>query len=532
MPTQERRFRRLALVATGTLLPVAALGVGLHTFDRARITASGLLAALGATWVVLAAALDAVLRRVRAGGQQAAWNAQHDHLTGLADRALFVARADAVLRDLDATGESGCLAVFDLTRFTEVNNALGRDHGDALLRRIAGRITRTVGPDVLVARLGGDVFAVLLTEAGGPERVACLRAIRGAMAEANEVAGIPVSLEVSCGVVTFPEDGTDVNSLLRRADLALGESKRNRGGITAFAGHLDTADPARLALGAELRRAIQQNHLLLEYQPKIHLCDMRMHGVEALVRWRHPDRGLISPAEFIPMAEATGLIAPLTTWVMEAAVAQAAAWRAAGLPLRVAVNVSARSLRDEAFPDEVVAILAHHGLPADLFEVEITETAVIDDPERARCTVRRLRDVGVRVALDDFGQGFTSLAHLRSLALTSLKIDKSFIDAMTTDDGDRTIVASVISLSRRLGLEVVAEGVETTEQHELLQSESCDVVQGFLFDRPLPASVITQRFAVPVGVDGPTPPSSPPPQPLPQRASVGRSLKPADVTLS
>ena len=256
----------------------------------------------------------------------------------------------------------------------------------------------------------------------------------------------------------------------------------------------DPAAASPLGLEVELARAIEQDELRLVYQPKINLGDDSFHSVEALVRWQHPDQGMLPPSVFIPFAEQSALIGPLTAWVLDHAVAKARAWADEGMPLRVAVNVSAENLRDLRFPEQVARVLARHDVPAGLLELELTETAIIADPERVARTVRRLRELGVAVALDDFGQGSTSLAHLRNLPLTTLKIDKCFVDHLTAGGMDAAIVSAMIGLGHQLGLEVVAEGVETAEQRSALRDWGCDVAQGYYFDRPLAHDLIAGRF--------------------------------------
>jgi EAL domain-containing protein (putative c-di-GMP-specific phosphodiesterase class I) len=277
-------------------------------------------------------------------------------------------------------------------------------------------------------------------------------------------------------------------------------------------------------LEVELARAIEQDELRLVYQPKINLGDDSFHGVEALVRWEHPERGLLPPSEFIPFAEQSSLIGPLTAWVLDHAVAQARTWADDGMALRVAVNVSAENLRDPRFPEQVARVLARHDVPAGLLELELTETAIIADPERVARAVRRLRELGVAVALDDFGQGSTSLAHLRNLPLTTLKIDKCFVDHLTAGGMDAAIVSAMIGLGHRLGLEVVAEGVETAEQCAALGEWGCDVAQGYFFDRPLAHDQIAGRFrarAAGSAGTGESAPSASAPAPTSERALLG-----------
>ncbi|MGD9755516.1 MAG: putative bifunctional diguanylate cyclase/phosphodiesterase [Acidimicrobiia bacterium] len=453
-----------------------------------------MVVAVVALWLVLAAMTRRVTARLQRSAAEMRRLALFDPLTGIANRQQFTDEANRAFAAHAAHGQPTAVVLLDLLGFTQVNRALGRTYGDELLRYVAQRLQSVVQPGQLVARVGGDVFGLLLPGLDGPAALGQLAVVQHALGAEVEVAGIPVSFEAVMGVASHPADGADADTVLQHADLALGAAKATQAPARVFSADLDHDDPARLGLAAQLRRAIANNELFLVYQPKIDLVDLQVRSVEALVRWNHPERGPVPPSQFVPVAEGTDLIVPLTAWVMETAVAQAAYWAYNGMPLRVSINISARNLRDDLLPEQLLRTLLNHNLPPDYIELEITETAIIAEPERAARTIRRLRDAGVAVALDDFGQGATSLAHLRHLRLSTLKIDKSFIDNVCTDPVDASIVYAMIALGHQLGLEVVAEGVESEAQYLALASWGCDVAQGFHFARPLTVDQLQKRF--------------------------------------
>jgi len=464
--------------------------------SRARLRLA-LAASLALLWVVLAGLTALITSRLRRSELAHRHLALVDQLTGLPNRKSFTDLATSTLATLGEHRQPAAVVLLDLLRFAEVNKAMGRAHGDELLRHIAQRLQAMVQPGQVLARLGGDVFALLLPGVDGDGALTLLPVVREVLATEIEVVGVPISFEAAIGVASFPVHGEDIATLLQRADIAMQTSKRTHVDSLLFSPDLDLADRSRLGLAVELRRAIARDELELLYQPKVHLQDRSVHSVEALVRWNHAERGPIPPSEFVALAEESALIAPLTAWVLDHAVAQAARWAAEGLHLRIAVNVSAKNVRDERFPEQVIRTLARHDVPAPYIELELTETAIIADPERVARTVRRLRSAGVAVALDDFGQGSTSLAHLRDLPLSTLKIDKCFVDDLVSDPMDAAIVYTMIGLGHQLGLEVVAEGVETAEQFDTLTAWGCDVAQGYYFERPLTPQRIMERFGTP-----------------------------------
>ncbi len=339
----------------------------------------------------------------------------------------------------------------------------------------------------MVARLGGDEFAVLLADVPDvATAVAAAEGLRAALRVPMEVDGVTLVVDATAGLSMHPQDAADASTMLQHADIAMYVAKSVHRGISVYDPADDQHSPARLRLLAELARAIEGGELVLHYQPK---CDLSgsVLGVEALVRWQHPERGLLPPADFVPAAERTGLIHPLTDFVLDTAVAQARAWCDAGRPVPVAVNVSTRTLLDPGFADRVLAVLSVHRTPPGLLGLEITETTIMEDPERALAVLTRLATAGVRLSIDDFGTGYSSLAYLKNLPVHELKIDRSFVAGMVRNERDRVIVDSTVALGHRLGLDVVAEGVEDEDTRTALEELGCQLAQGFLFSRPVPA---------------------------------------------
>ncbi|MGZ4399091.1 MAG: putative bifunctional diguanylate cyclase/phosphodiesterase, partial [Gaiellaceae bacterium] len=426
--------------------------------------------------------------------EQAAINeyqALHDILTGLPNRSLFHDRIRHAL--LTAERERGRVAVLmlDLDRFKEVNDTLGHHAGDLLLQELASRLQRTLRATDTIARLGGDEFGLVLP--GQIERsdvVMLLEKIERALEPAMTLAGLPLSIEGSIGVAMYPEDGTDVESLLRLADVAMYSAKEQGRNYAFYDDGLGSSSPVRLMLVGELRQAIEQGQLVLHYQPKARLDGGSVCGVEALVRWAHPERGLVQPDEFIPTAQETGLIKPLTRFVLDRALEQIVAWRERGLTLTVSVNLAARNLIDASFPDEVASLLEKWQLEPGSLELEITESAVLDDPFRTRVVLERLHAMGIRLSIDDFGTGYSSLVYLKELPVSEIKIDRSFVLNMHRSGDDRVIVQSTIDLGRNLGLDVVAEGVETQTAWDHLRTMGCQIAQGYFFGRPMPADAL------------------------------------------
>jgi diguanylate cyclase (GGDEF)-like protein len=434
---------------------------------------------LAALWAILAAVSASTIRRIAHLGD-------HDPLTGLPNRGLFQRRAAAAIDAARREGASTAIVVADVDRFKEVNDTLGHHNGDALLRRLGDRLAAHVRPGDTVARLGGDEFGLVLPAVSEEEIRALLARLSTVLEQEVLVGTLPLSAEASFGYAVAPADGTDVDTLLRRADVAMYLAKGSRTGQARYDSGRDHYDAGKLALVAELRRAIETGELVLHYQPKAELRTGRVCAVEALVRWQHPQRGLVPPDAFLPGAEQTGLIEPLTRWVLRTALDQVGAWGTEFAALSMAVNVSARNLARPDFADTVLAALERAEVTPDRLVIEITETALLADPEVAADVLTRLAAAGVRVSVDDFGQGQTSLGYLSTLPLHELKIDKSFVGDLPDNAGHAAIVRSVVELGHNLGLQVVAEGVETRAVVAVLASTGCDIAQGYLLARPMP----------------------------------------------
>jgi diguanylate cyclase (GGDEF)-like protein/PAS domain S-box-containing protein len=424
--------------------------------------------------------------------EQLAYDAFHDALTGLANRALFLDRLrQALERAVRAPGKHCAVLFLDLDRFKTVNDSLGHVVGDKLLLEVAHRLAQCVHPGDTVARFGGDEFAILLED---------LNTTQAAMMVAEQIKAalqVPILLEgqeivtsASFGIAFSNPGGTCADELLRDADIAMYSAKRRGQGRHAVADPtMHAAMMARLQMEAELRQAIEREEFVLHYQPKMAMDGRTMQGVEALIRWQHPVRGFVSPVDFIPLAEETGLIVPIGTWVLRAACRQLQTWLGAGLaPFSVAVNLSVQQLKQRDIAATIRGILAETRLDPRLLELELTESILMEDAEATVASLYELRSIGVRaLAVDDFGTGYSSLSYLLRFPVTEVKIDRSFVQDITRNPGTATLVMSIIGLAHSLGLDVTAEGVETEEQRVLLERAACDRFQGFLISRPLPA---------------------------------------------
>jgi diguanylate cyclase (GGDEF)-like protein/PAS domain S-box-containing protein len=422
-------------------------------------------------------------------------HALHDDLTGLPNRRSLYERLAADM--VAAKPEDGfSLLLVDLDRFKEVNDVLGHQSGDDLLCQVATRFQKEVRGEDLLARLGGDEFAVLVGGRRGAEAgLEIARRLSDALSQEFVLSGVPVHVEASIGIARYPVDGDDATGLLRCADSAMYAAKELSTELEVFDGKRDHHSPTRLKRLGELRQALDRDELLLHYQPKLALESQMIPGVEALVRWMHPEQGLLLPGEFVPLAEQTGLIKPLTSFVLRSALRQVSDWQRDGHHLSVAVNVSERSLLDPDFPDEVERLLRAAGVAPAQLELEITEGTIMADPIRAAAVLRRLDALGVVLSLDDFGTGYSSLSRLRELPISEIKIDRSFAARIETDERDIAIMRSTIELGHNLGCSVVAEGLETQEALERVASLGCDTGQGFHIARPLDARAITAWLA-------------------------------------
>jgi diguanylate cyclase (GGDEF)-like protein len=415
--------------------------------------------------------------------------ATHDILTGLPNRAAFRKRAEVVLRE----GGTGAIVLSDLNRFKEVNDTLGHHAGDELLRVVADRMSAVLGPDDVLARLGGDEFAMLLPGRSAAEAVALLEKVHDRISDEMVLDGVPLSIEAAFGVSVYPEHGTVLKDLKQRADFAMYQGKRGAADIVVYSGNGAGHPHQWLVIQAELRHALERDELVLHYQPKVALPGGEICGVEALVRWQHPQRGLLPPGEFLPAAEHSGLIGPLTEWVLRRALADQAAWTAAGQLWTLSVNVSARNLEVLGFPALVEGLLADGGTPPHRLILEVTETALAGDTDEVVRAITELGRYGIGISVDDFGTGYTSLSHLRGLPITEIKIDRAFVSDVDRDPQSQAIVRSVIELAHGLGSRATAEGVETTEVRDWLATAGCDEAQGYLFGRPSPWQQITAQ---------------------------------------
>jgi len=407
-----------------------------------------------------------------------------DPLTGLPNREQFCQK---VQQQLQASGEPCAVLMLDLDRFKLVNDVLGHPVGDRVLCRVAQRLQRLCeGNDQCLARLGGDEFALLLPGADALVAFAMARQIQHDFELPVDLDDQTIDLGASIGIALHPLHGSDAGLLLSRAELAMYAAKRQRSGSQLYEPRLDVGSQESLSLLGELRQAVGARELRLYLQPKVDLQTGQVVAAEALVRWQHPQRGLVMPGEFIPFAEQTGFIRQLTTWVIDAAARTAQKAQARGLALRISVNLSARDLMDQDLPGKVMAALQQHGARPQALCLEITESAIMDDPQRAMLTLEHLRKLGIWLSIDDFGTGYSSLAYLKRLAVDELKIDKSFVLAMERELDDAKIVRSTIELAHNLGLTVVAEGIESARTWRLLAALGCDEGQGYYIGRPMP----------------------------------------------
>jgi diguanylate cyclase (GGDEF)-like protein len=471
-----------------------------------------------------------LIQRLRERAAENEHQAMHDALTGLPNRRMF----QAAVRDAIARDPEGAAAVLlmDLDRFKEVNDTLGHAVGDLLLRETGHRLQQRVGDRGLVARLGGDEFGIVLPGAAGRQVVADAADLLRSFEQPFELGDLSLSVYASVGITIAPDHGSDSATLLQRADVAMYSAKEDSSSVEIYEPARDQHSRRRLALSSDLHQGIESGQLVVHYQPKADLRSGCVVGAEALVRWEHPDLGLVPADEFVPLAEQTGLIRPLTVAVLDAALGACADWRhGAGLRVPVAVNLSIRGLLDASVVADVDRLLGRHGVDPEDLTLEITESAVMGDAGRTFAALDRLDRLGVRLSIDDFGTGHSSLSYLKRLPVDEVKIDKSFVFSLARDQADEAIVRSVIDLGHNLGLRVVAEGVENQETWSMLHRLGCDAAQGYLLSRPVPAD----DFGRWVARSGRGVAGSPPPVPLRSAdatrwgAQVGSSAGTADL---
>jgi diguanylate cyclase (GGDEF)-like protein len=416
----------------------------------------------------------------------------HDHLTLLPNRILLRERLEQALHEEQPESRSIALLVMDLNGFKEINHTLGHQTGDILLQQVGQRLKESLNEDAMVARLGGDEFAVLLTSGPDASNAAAVATkILTTLEEPFELNKLQVNVHASIGIALSPEHGNDADGLFQKADIAMYVAKRKKNGFAVYTSEQNHNNRRQLSLMAELRRAMTEDQLFLVYQPKINLRTGRIYGVEALVRWKHPALGIIRPARFISLAEQTGLIMPLTLWVLHEALRQCHAWQKMGLDVTTAVNLSVWNLQSQELPDQISGLLKTCAVEPDLLQLEITESAIMMDPARSMETLKRINHMGLKFSIDDFGTGYSSLAYLKKLPVQEIKIDRSFVSNMASDRDDLVIVRSTVDLGHNLGLHVVGEGVEDQETLERLSELDCDAAQGFYISRPLPATELT-----------------------------------------
>lgn len=426
------------------------------------------------------------------------YQALHDPLTDLPNRALFVDRLASAIASARRSEETVAVVIVDLDRFQVINHNLGHETGDRVLQAVAARLSDALCGDETVARIGADQFLVLspgLTKA--EDAALAVRKVRAALQPALSVDGHDLHLTAGIGISLFPLDGRDAETLMNNADTALHRVKEQGGnGYQFFEEAMNVALAERFELEAELRRALEKGHLVLHYQPKVDLKTWEITGAEALLRWQHPEKGLVSPATFIPLAEETGLIVPLGAWALHAACAQLEAWRAAGSPaMRVSVNLSGYQLREADFPATVRRVLERVGLDPGHLELEITESTLMDDVDATTALFRELHEMGIKFSIDDFGTGYSSLRYLQRFPIDSVKIDQSFVRNMTSNPNDAAIVQATILMSHSLKMRTIAEGIETQEQATFLRAYQCDEGQGYFHSRPLPAEEMGRLLA-------------------------------------
>lgn len=498
---QAKVLRAFAPLRVGGSTPAGVLELDQDYVPIARSARKAFLPVVGvleAVLLILYISLFPILRRVtlrlRRQVQEIEHQAFHDGLTDLPNRALFRERIARAIEAAERTNAPIAVLLLDLDRFKEINDTLGHESGDQLLCAVADRLRARMRPSDTVARLGGDEFCLLAQGADAESALVLAERIHAGMEEPILVGGLQLEVETSIGIAVFPEHGEDVDTLVRHADIALYRSKETHL-PTVYTTGQDHYSPERLVLVGELRRALDERELLVYYQPRVNAATGALSAVEALVRWRHPERGLLGPGEFLPLAEHTGLARPLTGYVLNDALSQCRRLRDAGVEIGVAVNLFSRDLLDAGLVDEVCELLAKWRIEPSVLELEITENTILADPTRTREILTRLGERGVRLAIDDFGSGYSSLNYLKRLPVDVLKIDKSFVLNMDADESDAVIVRSTIELGHNLGLEVVAEGVETGQTLARLAELGCDTVQGFHVSRPLTAQALRRWIA-------------------------------------
>ena len=424
-------------------------------------------------------------RRQREAQRALEHQALHDGLTNLPNRLMLLQRVKQAI----AERSSLALLLLDIDNFKEINDTFGHQIGDGVLGQVGPRLRIQLEADDLIARLGGDEFGILLLDADA-ERAAKVADALLRVERPFVIEGHPFDMSASIGIAVFPEHGANAETLLRRAEVAMYVAKRSGNSYALYRPEDDPYDAGRVVLQADLRRAISAREIILYYQPQVAMATGAVIGLEALARWHHPERGWISPAEFIPVAERMGLIKPLTAYLVDLAARQVVDWHGSGIAIPVAVNISMRNLLDPRFPKTLSDIVSATGVPARKLKLEITESALMTEPPRVLETMNHLRGEGFGFSIDDFGTGYSSLAYLQRLPVEEIKIDRSFVDKLSTNAGDAAIVRATIELAGSLGLNVVAEGVEDEATWQSLSRFGCTIAQGYFISRPMPAGEV------------------------------------------
>ena len=431
--------------------------------------------------------------------QRIKYLASYDTLTGLPNRVTFNESLKSTIATARSKNEKIAILFVDLDRFKVINNSLGHAAGDSLLIEIADRLSAITQIEGRIARLGGDEFVIKLDEISDRDHASLIaQSVLACFRRPFHLSGQECRVTSSIGIALYPEDGSDGEALIRNADIAMYRAKEyGKNGIQFFDREMDVRSIEHLALESCLSHALERQELSLHYQPKRNVFSQKVTGVEALLRWNHPTRGAISPAEFIPLAEETGLIVPIGVWVLRKACAQSVAWQREGLPaIPVAVNLSPRQFADENLLKDIDDALADSGLASEHLEIEITESMVMHNVVKASATLSEIRKRGIKIAIDDFGTGYSSMSLMKKFPIDTIKIDRSFVRDIPHDEEDKAITKAIIGMGKALGLKIVAEGVETAAQERFLKAHGCDEIQGYLFSRPVPPKSLAEIFAV------------------------------------
>ncbi|MDO8680804.1 MAG: EAL domain-containing protein [Acidobacteriota bacterium] len=484
---QQRKLDIPFIIVSGTIgedRAVAAMKAGAHDY----ILKDNLKRLVPAITRELKEAQVRLERRQE--GERVQFLAYYDLLTHLPNRLRFLEQLEQIIADTRKTGQTAALLLLDLNHFREINETLGHDNGDALLRQAAEHLLPLLRRSDMAARLGGDDFALLLYPGDAQYADGIARRALETLTAPFEVAGFSLEVGAKIGIALFPEHGASAKQLLQHAGVALSLAKQGANACCVYDARHDPSDPRRLQLMSDLRTAIGSSQIAPHFQPKVCMRSGHLIGVEALVRWQHPERGAVPPDEFIPLAEKTGMIGPLTLYMLEKSLQACHEWHMQGLKIPVAVNLSVKDLLDETLVDKVEALLAGRDMKADMLELEITETAIMGDPMRALEVLTGLSDLGIHLYIDDFGTGYSSLGYLKKLPVDAVKIDRSFVNDMTRNDDSATIVRSTIDLAHNLNLKVTAEGVENQATWDRLAQYGCDEAQGYHIGRPMPGETI------------------------------------------